>query len=84
MVTWEMPDGTEFKYEGVGVEPSALREFVLRFMSAQADSWDAMRWADDEVAVAFERKFGKKVDVRHDLRADGSTLFLIRPRLAFA
>ncbi|MDQ2911938.1 MAG: hypothetical protein M3T56_01630 [Chloroflexota bacterium] len=84
MITWEMPDGTEFRYEGVGVEPKALREFVLRFMSAQADNWDALHWADDEVAAAFESKFGHKVVVRHDRRADGSTQFVIRPRLAFA
>ena len=84
MVTWEMPDGTEVRYEGVGVEPNALREFVVRFMSAQAASWDAMQWADDDLASAFEKRFGRKVEVKHDRKADGSALFLIRPRLAFA
>lgn len=84
MVTWEMADGTEIRYEGVGVEPTALREFVLRFMSSQADSWNAMHWSDDRLADAFERRFGHKVDVRRERRADGSTQFVIRPRLAFA
>ena len=38
MVTWEMADGTEMRYEGAVVEPAALREFVVRFMSAQGVS----------------------------------------------
>jgi hypothetical protein len=40
MVAWEMADGTEIRYEGAGVEPAALREFVVRSMSALGSFWD--------------------------------------------
>ena len=54
MVTWEMPDGTEFRYLGVAVSDAALREFVLRFMSAEGMSWDVSNWDDTALETAFE------------------------------
>jgi predicted acetyltransferase len=84
MVTWEMADGSEIRYEGVGVEPAALREFVLRFMSAQRNFWDATHWSEDALGVAFEKRFAQSVNVRREQRTDGSWQFVIRPRLAFA
>ena len=53
MVTWEMPDGTEFRYLGIGVSDAALREFVLRFMSSEGMSWDASTWDDRQLELAF-------------------------------
>jgi hypothetical protein len=38
MAAWEMADRTEIRYEGAGVEPAAVRKFVVRFMSAQGSS----------------------------------------------
>ena len=61
MITWEMADGTEITYEGAGVEPAALREFVLRFMASQSSFWDALQWSDDSLAAAFEERFAQKV-----------------------
>jgi hypothetical protein len=84
MITWEMADGTEIRYEGAGVEPAALREFVLRFMASQSSFWDAMQWSDESLAAAFEKRFDQKVEVKREPRSDGSTQFVIRPRLAFA
>ena len=49
MITWEMADGTEITYEGAGVEPAALREFVLRFMASQSSFWDALRSSSSSV-----------------------------------
>ena len=59
MVTWEMPDGTEFRYFGAAVSDGALREFVLRFMSAEGMSWDVSRWDDQALESAFLRRFGE-------------------------
>src|SRR5712692_8677976 len=84
MVAWEMADGTEIRCEGAGVEPPALREFVVRSMSALGSFWDATHWSEDALAVAFEKRFAQSVDVRRKQRADGSWQFVIRPRLAFA
>ena len=84
MITWEMADGTEIRYEGAGIEPAALREFVLRFMASQSSFWDALQWSDESLAAAFEKRFDQKVEVKREPRADGSTQFVIRPRLAFA
>ena len=83
MAAWKMADGTEIRYEGAGVEPAALREFVVRSMSALGSNWDATRWSEDALAVAFEKRFAQSVDVRRKQRADGSWQFVIRPRLAF-
>lgn len=79
-----MPDGTEFVCEGLSVEPSALREFVLRFMSSQEASWNVMHWSEESLGAAFEERFGKKVKVQREQRPDGASLFVIRPMLGFA
>ena len=79
-----MPDGTEFLCEGLSLEPSALREFVLRFMSSQEASWNAMHWSEETLGAAFEERFGNKVKVRREARSDGRTVFVIRPSLSFA
>jgi hypothetical protein len=60
MVTWELADGTEFRYEGLGVEPRALCEFVLRVMSSQGTFWDATHWSEDRIARAFEKRFASR------------------------
>ena len=51
-----MADGTEIRHEGAGVEPAALREFVVRSMSALGSFWDATHWSEDALAVAFEKR----------------------------
>ena len=62
--------------------PAAPRKFVVRFMSARGSFWDATHWSEHALAVAFEKRFAQKVDVRRKQRADGSWQFVIRPRLA--
>jgi len=79
MVTWEMPDGTEFRYEGVGVSDSALREFVLRFMSAQGMAWDASTWDDGALEVAFLKRFGERIRVIRERAAAGTTVLVFQP-----
>ncbi len=82
MVTWEMPDGTEFRYEGVAVSDAALREFVLRFMSAEGMSWDASKWADDALELAFLRRFGERIRVTRERALSGTTVLIFQPVLA--
>lgn len=82
MVTWELPDGSEVRCEDLPVEAIALREFVLRFMSAHPRLWDSSAWDESELAQAFERRFGKPVTVERARRRDGVILHTIRPRLA--
>lgn len=82
MVTWEMPDGTEFRYEGVAVSDAALREFVLRFMSAEGMSWDVSKWADDALELAFLRRFGERIRVTRERALSGTTVLIFQPVFA--
>ncbi len=82
MISWELPDGSEVRYEGYAVELTALREFVLRFMASRSALWDTTRWTEAELARAFEVRFGEKVDVEKVQRPDGMVIHTIRPRLA--
>jgi hypothetical protein len=82
MVTWEMPDGTEFRYLGAAVSEAALREFVLRFMSAEGMSWDVSKWEDDALERAFLRRFGERVRITRERAAAGATVLVFRPVLA--
>ena len=83
MVTWEMPDGTEFRYLGVGVSDGALREFVLRFMSSEGMSWDASTWNDRELELAFRQRFGETIRVLREKTA-GRTILVFQPVMAGA
>lgn len=84
MVTWEMPDGTEFRYEGVAVSDAALREFVLRFMSAEGMSWDVSKWDDTAIETAFLRRFGERIRVTRERAMAGATVLVFKPVLAGA
>lgn len=84
MVTWEMPDGTEFRYEGVTVSDAALREFVLRFMSAEGMSWDVSKWDDKAIEGAFLRRFGERIRVIRERAMAGTTVLIFQPVLANA
>ena len=79
MVTWEMPDGTEFRYEGVAVSDSALREFVLRLMSVEGMSWDVTRWDDTAIELAFLRRFGEAIRVTRQKALSGTTVLVFQP-----
>ncbi len=79
MVTWEMPDGTEFHYLGEAVSDAALREFVLRFMSAEGMSWDVSRWDDTALEGAFLRRFGEKIRVTRERGLSGVTVLFFQP-----
>jgi len=79
MVTWEMPDGTEFHYLGEAVSDAALREFVLRFMSAEGMSWDVSRWDDTALEHAFLRRFGEKIRVTRERALSGVTVLFFQP-----
>ncbi len=82
MVTWEMPDGTEFRYEGVAVSDAALREFVLRFMSAEGMSWDVSKWDDKAIELAFLRRFGERIRVTRERALSGTAVLIFQPVLA--
>lgn len=84
MVTWEMPDGTEFRYEGVAVSDGALREFVLRFMSAEGMSWDVSKWDDTAIELAFLRRFGERIRVTRERALSGTTVLTFQPVMASA
>ena len=84
MVTWEMPDGTAFRYFGVAVSDAALREFVLRFMSAEGMSWDVSNWDDTALERAFDRRFGEKVRVKRERAPSGVIVIVFQPVLASA
>ncbi len=84
MVTWEMPDGTEFRYLGVAVSDAALREFVLRFMSAKGMSWDVSQWDDTAIEGAFLRRFGEKIRVTRERARSGTAVLVFQPVLAGA
>ena len=75
MVTWEMPDGTEFRYLGAAVSDAALREFVLRFMSAEGMSWDS-------AAKAGELGFTKAL--AQEAARSGITVLVFQPVRATA
>jgi hypothetical protein len=79
MVTWEMPDGTEFRYTGVAVSDAALREFVLRFMSAEGMSWDVSKWDDDDLATAFRRRFGEAIRITRERAVSGVMVLVFQP-----
>ncbi len=79
MVTWEMPDGTEFHYLGEAVSDAALREFVLRFMAADGMSWDVSRWDDAALASAFFRRFGEKIRVTRERALTGVMVLRFLP-----
>ena len=79
MVTWEMPDGTEFRYEGAVVSDTALREFVLRLMSVEGMSWDISRWDDKAIELAFLRRFGEAIRVTRQKAASGTTVLIFQP-----
>jgi hypothetical protein len=79
MVTWEMPDGTEFRYNGVAVSDAALREFVLRFMSAEGMSWDVSKWDDAALETAFLRRFGEAIRVTRERALSGVTVLVFQP-----
>ncbi|MDO8506310.1 MAG: hypothetical protein Q7S41_01740 [Candidatus Limnocylindria bacterium] len=79
-----MPDGTEFRYLGVAVSDSALREFVLRFMSAEGMSWDVSKWDDTAIEGAFLRRFGEKIRITRERALAGTTVLVFRPVLAGA
>ncbi len=81
MISWEMPDGSEVRYEGLSIEVNALREFVLRFMSSHNGWWDTNKWDDRALATDFERRFGEKVEVKREHRPNGFSAFIIRPLL---
>ena len=83
VVTWEMPDGTEFRYLGIGVSDAALREFVLRFMSSDAMSWDASSWDDRLLERAFLQRFGEPVKVLRE-RSAGRTILVFKPVMSGA
>lgn len=83
MVTWEMPDGTEFRYLGIGVSDAALREFVLRFMSSEGMSWDASTWDDRQLELAFLQRFGETIRVLRQKTA-GRTVLVFQPVMAGA
>jgi len=84
MVTWEMPDGTEFHYLGEAVSDAALREFVLRFMSAEGMSWDVGKWDDTALESAFLRRFGEKIRITRERALSGVTVLVFQPVLAGA
>ena len=79
MVTWEMPDGTEFRYLGSAVTDAALREFVLRFMSAEGMSWDVAKWDDSVLEMAFLRRFGERIRVTRERAASGTQVLIFQP-----
>lgn len=79
MVTWEMPDGTEFRYLGAAVSDAALREFVLRFMSAEGMSWDVTHWDDQALESAFLRRFGEQIRITRERLLSGTTVFVFQP-----
>jgi hypothetical protein len=79
MVTWEMPDGTEFRYEGSIVSDAALREFVLRFMSAEGMSWDVSKWDDSQLAGAFLKRFGERIKITRQRAVTGVTVLVFQP-----
>jgi len=79
VVTWEMPDGTEFRYTGSAVTDAALREFVLRFMSAEGMSWDVAKWDDSALELAFLRRFGEKVRITRERLSMGTTVLVFQP-----
>jgi len=81
VVTWEMPDGTEFRYLGIGVSDAALREFVLRFMSSEGMSWDASTWDDRQLELAFLQRFGETIRVLREKTA-GHTVLVFQPVMA--
>jgi hypothetical protein len=83
MVTWEMPDGTEFRYLGIGVSDAALREFVLRFMSSAGMSWDASTWDDRQLELAFLHRFGETIRVLRQKTA-GRTVLVFQPVMSGA
>jgi len=83
MVTWEMPDGTEFRYLGIGVSDAALREFVLRFMSSEGMSWDASTWDDRQLELAFLHRFGETIKVLRQM-SSGRTILVFQPLMAGA
>jgi len=76
-----MPDGTEFRYLGIGVSDAALREFVLRFMSSEPMSWDASTWDDRQLELAFLRRFGETIKVLRE-RSAGRTILVFQPVMA--
>jgi len=84
VVTWEMPDGTEFRYLGIGVSDAALREFVLRFMSVEGMSWDASNWDDRQLEFAFLRRFGEAIKVMREKAGNGHTVLIFHPVMAGA
>lgn len=84
MVTWEMPDGTEFRYLGAAVSDAALREFVLRFMSGEGMSWDVHKWDDRALEFAFLKRFGEAIRITRERAATGTTVLVFRPVLAGA
>lgn len=84
MVTWEMPDGTEFRYLGVAVSNAALREFVLRFMSIEGMSWDASKWDEHQLENAFQRRFGERVQVTRERTQTGFSILVFQPVAAGA
>jgi hypothetical protein len=79
MVTWEMPDGTEFRYEGRVVSDAALREFVLRFMAAEGMSWDVSKWDDSALASAFLKRFGEAIKITRQRALSGVTVLVFQP-----
>ena len=83
MVTWEMPDVTEFRYLGIGVSDAALREFVLRFMSSEGMSWDASTWDDRQLELAFLQRFGETIKVLRQM-SSGRTVLVFQPLMAGA
>jgi hypothetical protein len=84
MVTWEMPDGTAFRYLGIGVSDAALREFVLRFMSSEGMSWDASTWDVRQIELAFLRRFGETIKVLREHTSAGHTILILRPVMSGA
>jgi hypothetical protein len=79
-----MPDGTEFRYLGAAVSNAALREFVLRYMSAQEISWDVSNWDDSALEGAFQKRFGEAVRVRRERGQLGTPVLVFQPLLAGA
>ena len=70
-------------YLGIGVSDAALREFVLRFMSSSAMSWDASTWDDRQLELAFRQRFGESIKVLRE-RTAGRTVLVFQPLMAGA
>ena len=61
------------------VSDAALREFVLRFMSAEGMSWDVSKWDDSALASAFLKRFGEAIKITRQRALSGVTVLVFKP-----